>query len=237
MVLLLSTPSYLYQPTTHEFTFRGGEFFVDMSNLNFYLPSFLPSFIKINNLGYWPNYAWIVLILLFLFAYIRKGKPRKPLPYPQQAMTVTVILLIFFFWFSYFPKMTLLNPVNVGYDSGEKITFYSLERHQQMRGPGRFLLSKDVHDYNFYFTSWRKLTNLRIDFGSPDGDFFTMLKLFDRILFEGETSREIKTVDIPFPPSFRYKKTNLYILRFRLSNQSDFQTAEKPYLFTIQASD
>jgi len=72
MVLLMSNPSFLYQPTTHDITFRGGAFFISLSNIVFYIPIFLPSFIKINNLGSWPNYIWIILILVFFISYIRE---------------------------------------------------------------------------------------------------------------------------------------------------------------------
>ncbi len=235
--ILLSHPSFLYQPTTHEFTFRGGEFFVNLSNFGFYLPNVLPSFIKVNNVGYWPNYVWLGLIILFFLGYIRKLGPQKTIPYPRHTIFILAGLLLFFVWFSLFPQFTLLNPVNVGYDTGEKITFYSLERHQQMRGPGKFLLSKDVHTYIFNFTSWRELKDIKIDFGSLDGTFFASLKLFDRTLFEGETSKEMKTLRIPAPPAYRYKKTNLYRICLELTNMSETSAADRPYLFTIQPSD
>jgi len=235
--ILLSHPSFLYQPTTHEFTFRGGEFFINLSNLGFYLPAVLPSFIKVNNLGYWPNYVWLGLFVLFFLGYIRKVRPKKTLQYPRHTTFILAGLLVFFVWFSLFPKFTLLNPVNVGYETGEKITFYSLERHQQMRGPGKFLLSKDVHTYIFNFTSWRELQDITIDFGSLDGTFFATIKLFDRTLFEGETSKEMKTLDISAPPAYRYKKTNLYRIYFELTNMSEISAADNPYLFTIQPSD
>src|SRR5512136_1810948 len=57
--ILLLHPSFLYQPTTHNFTSRPGDLFVFLSNLHFFLPPFLPSFIKIDNSRYWPNYFWI----------------------------------------------------------------------------------------------------------------------------------------------------------------------------------
>ncbi len=235
--ILLSHPSFLYQPTTHKFTFRGGEFFINMSNLGFYLPNVLPSFIKVNNLGYWPNYVWLGLFVLFFLGYIRKPGPQKTLSYPRHTIFIMVGLLLLFVWFSLFPQFTLLNPVNVGYDTGEKITFYSLERYQQMRGPGKFLLFKDVHTYIFNFTSWRELKDITIDFGSLDGTFLATLKLFDSTLFEGETSKEMKTLRIPAPAAYRYKKTNLYMIRLELTNMSEFLAADKPYLFTIQPSD
>jgi hypothetical protein len=236
-VILLSHPSFLYQPTTHEFTFRGGDFFVNLSNLGFYMPNVLPSFIKVNNVGYWPNYVWFGLLVFFFLGYIRKQRPQKTLQYPRHTIFILAGLLVFFVWFSLFPKFTLLNPVNVGYDSGEKITFYSLERHQQMRGPGKFLLSKDVHTYIFNFTSWRELKDIKIDFGSLDGTFVATLKLFDCTLFEGETSMEMKTLSIPAPPAYRYKKTNLYRICLELTNLSEISAADNPYLFTIQPFD
>ena len=236
-VILLSYPSFLYQPTTHQFTFRGGDFFINLSNLGFYMPNVLPSFIKVNNLSYWPNYIWLGLIVLFFLGYIRKPRPNRTLQYPRHTIFILAGLLVFFVWFSLFPKFTLLHPVNVGYKTGEKITFYSLERHQQMREPGTFLLSKDVHTYIFNFTAWRKLKDIKIDFGSLEGIYVATIKLFDRTLFEGETSMEIKTLRIPVPPAYRYKKTNLYRISIELRNLSEISAADNPYLFFIQPSD
>lgn len=235
--ICLSHPSFLYQPTTHDFTFRGGEFFIYLSNINFYLPDFLPSFIKIDNLGYWPNTAWLGLLLIFLMGYIKKGRERKPIRFPFRALTVTAALLLFFVWFSLFPKTTLIWPVNVSYNSGEKITFYALERHQQMREQGKFLLSKDNHTYLFTFTSWRELRDIGLEFGSLEGRYKISVRLFDQILFEGETNRQIKTLNAASPPSYRYKKTNLYRMRVDLVNLSENVTPDNPYFFTISPSD
>jgi hypothetical protein len=236
-VLCLFHPSFLYQPTTHEYTFRGGELFVHLSNLNFYLPDILPSFIKVNNLTYWPNYAWLGLILLFFLGYIKKGRERDQHNFPFHVLVVTSVLFVFIIWFSFFPRITLTWPVNVSYNSGEKITYFSLERHQQMRQQGKFLLSKDVHSYLFTFTSWRELTDIRLEFGSLEGSYRLSIRLFDQMLFEGQTDSEIKTLDVPSPPSYSYKKTNLYRMRVDLTNLSNVKTSENPYLFTIHPSD
>lgn len=235
--LCLFHPSFLYQPTTHEHTFRGGELFIHLSNLNFYLPDFLPSFIKVNNLGYWPNYAWLGLLFVFFIGYIKKERQRDQFRSPADTVKVTAFVLVFFVWFSLFPRITLTWPVNVSYDTGEKITYYSLERHQQLRSQGRFLLSKDAHSYMFTFTSWRQLKDIRLEFGSLEGRYHLSLKLFDHELFDGETDQEMKTLEIPAPPSYRYKKTNLYRLRVELTNLSDISTSENPYVFIIQPSD
>ncbi len=235
--ILLSYPSFLYQPTTHEYTFRGGEFFINLSNLGFYMPSVLPSFIKVNNLGYWPNYIWLGLFVLFFWGYIRKTRPQKTLRYPRHTIFVMAGLLVFFVWFSLFPKFTFLHPVNVHYETGEKITFYSLEHQQTLGEQGKFLLYKDVHTYIFNFTSWRELKDITIDIGSLDGTFLATLKLFDSTLFDGETSKEMKTLRIPAPPAYRYKKTNFYRISLELTNMSEFSAEDKPYFFSIQPSD
>jgi hypothetical protein len=98
----------------------------------------------------------------------------------------------------------------------KKITVYSLERHQQLRGAGKFFLSKDIHENIFYFTSWRPLRDIRIEFGSLDGDFSATLKIFDRTLVEGKTSQEMKTVDIPFGFFGGRKALSLHYSGFRL---------------------
>jgi len=235
--LCLTHPSFLYQPTTHEYTFRGGELFIHLSNLNFYLPDFLPSFIKVNNLGHWPNYAWLGLIVLFLVGYSKRGRIRERSSVPAQVLTVTSVLTVFLIWFSLFPKISLTWPVNVTYNTGEKITYFDLERHQQLRQQGKFLLSKDVHSYLFSFTSWRELKDIRLEFGSLEGRYRISIRLFDETLFEGETDKETKILNVPSPSSYRFKKTNLYRLRVDLANLSQIKTSENPYLFIIHPSD
>jgi len=235
--LCLTHPSFLYQPTTHEYTFRGGELFIHLSNLNFYLPDFLPSFIKVNNLGHWPNYAWLGLIVLFLVGYSKRGRIRERSSVPAHVLTVTSVLTVFLIWFSLFPKISLTWPVNVTYNTGEKITYFDLERHQQLRQQGKFLLSKDVHSYLFSFTSWRELKDIRLEFGSLEGRYRISIRLFDETLFEGETDKETKILNVPSPSSYRFKKTNLYRLRVDLANLSQIKTSENPYLFIIHPSD
>ena len=73
-LFLLWHPHSLYQPTTNEFTSRAGEMFVHLSNMYIFLPHFLPSFIKVDNIGYIPNYLWVLAIVTFVcvYAFIKK---------------------------------------------------------------------------------------------------------------------------------------------------------------------
>jgi hypothetical protein len=78
--VLAAHPLFLYQPTTHEYTRRAGDLFVHLSSIKLFLPSLLPSFIKIDNSGYRPNAVWIGGLVLFAAAYIAfSGRGRKPL--------------------------------------------------------------------------------------------------------------------------------------------------------------
>ncbi|MBM3311567.1 MAG: hypothetical protein FJY80_08675, partial [Candidatus Aminicenantes bacterium] len=78
-VLLLRHPSFLYQPTTYGNTQRAGDLFVHLSNIHFFLPDLLPSFIKVGNAGYLPNYFWTAAVAVFVLVYIlSKNRDRGP---------------------------------------------------------------------------------------------------------------------------------------------------------------
>lgn len=241
VVLLLRNPNFLYQPTTHQFTFRGGELFVYLSNLHFYLPDLLPSFIKVNNLRYLPNYIWLAIILVFIAGYLwKKDDPQKkmtktPRPFLPPLLTICGVA-VFFLWFVLFPRTALLFPTKAAYSSGERISYYDLGRHVQMKKdePGRFTITKDDHALNLHFTSWRKIENLKIEFGSLEGEYQVNLRFFDQELFLGIVSQEMKTLVKSSPPQYRYKNTNLYRLSIEIRNLSDISTAENPFLLILQ---
>jgi len=234
VILLLQNPYFLYQPTTHEFTARSGGLFISLSNLYYYLPSLLPSFIKVNNVGYLPNYVWIALIGIFMVGYLSKKKYVRPDRLGFQIIFSISVLLLLFFWFALHPRLALVFPQNISYPSGKKITLYSVSRATQMREPGKFFLLQDNRSYNFHFTSWRKIQKIQIEFGSLEGDYQVELSIFDELLFRGKTSKEIKTLISVSPPTYRLKKKNLYSLSLDLKNISDVVTPLNPYFFSIQ---
>jgi len=234
VVLLLQNPSFLYQPTTHEFTFRGGDLFISLSNLYFHLPSLLPSFIKVNNVGYLPNYVWLILVGIFIVGYLLKKEYAQPAKSAFQFSFALGSLLLLFFWFALFPRLVLLFPKNIAYPTGEKIILYSHSRAAQMREPGKFYLSEADRFYSFYFTSWRKIQKIKIELGSLEGDYQVELRIFDELLFRGKTTKEIKTLVSSSPPLYRLKSKYLYSLRLDLKNISEVSTVRYPYFFAIQ---
>jgi len=236
--LLLRHPSFLYQPTTHQFTFRGGELFVFLSNLHFYLPGLLPSFIKVDNRGYVPNYVWLAAAAAFALAYVAvsrrgregmEGKPRFRVPAAVWVMSGSVL---FYVWFVLFPRPVLLHPLHVAFPDGRKISFYDLGRHVKMdeSEPGKFLVTKGDLSLDIHLTSWRKLEGAVIGFGSEEGRYSVRLRFFDETLFEGETDREMKSVSVSALPAYRFKNTHLYRLGLELENLSGTSTPDHPFI-------
>jgi len=107
--LLLAQPSFLYQPTTHEFTSRPADLFVHLSNLHFLLPPFLPSFIKVDNTRYWPNYIWLLALTLFIVIYAVSRRPRLLARWVPAAFLSGALLASFFLWALY-PELPSILP-------------------------------------------------------------------------------------------------------------------------------
>ena len=233
-LILIQYPGFLYQPTTHEFTFRGGGLFVYLSNLHFYLPKYLPSFIKVDNLGYIPNYIWAGLVLLFLGIYIKKRGKAKPLAFGFHLGFCAVALAVLFTGFVLYPRGTLLFPARANYLHGERLAFYSLENQVQMKQPGKFSLSQDSRHYEFIFSSQHPLRKLDLSFGSSAGDYPVEMQIFDRPLFAGRTERGMKSLTVDSPPHYRLKNLYLYEITFYLGSQTEVATIENPFFLGIQ---
>jgi hypothetical protein len=234
VLLLLKFPLALYQLTTAGSSDRFGSLFLHLSNLYFFLPRYLPSYLKIENSGWIPNYVWLVAVLLFMGLYILCKRHDFWMKTPIHLGIATIGILILFFWFARYPRTVLLHPQNTTYPNGEKITFYSIGRMAQMIEPGKFHLPRDNRVYVFHFTSWQELKQIQINFGSPEGVFNVEVHLFDAVLFKGETLRDIKTLVLPSPSLYKFKNTNLYRLSIHFRRKSGAIAFSKPYLFSIQ---
>jgi hypothetical protein len=232
--LLLKNPLALYQLTTVGVSERFGALFLRLSHLHFLLPQYLPSYLKIDNSRWMPNYAWLIAVLLFMGLYALCKKHDFQLKRSHHLGMASAGILIVFFWLALYPRTVLMYPQNTTYPTGEKITYYSLGRVAQMPEPGKFKLPRDNRAYVFHFTSWQKLKELQIDFGSADGVFDVDIRLFDKVLFKGKTSKNTQTLQLSDPDFYRYKNTNLYRLSIELRRESGAIAFSKPYLFSIQ---
>jgi hypothetical protein len=231
--LLLKNPLALYQLTTAGTTERFGHLFLLLSNLRFSLYNYLPSYIKTENAGWTPNLAWAAGVLLFVSLYIASKNHSFRMKISHHLGIVSFGILLIFFWLALNPRTVLLYPENTPYPSGQKITFYSLGRVAQMQEPGEFQLPRANRAYIFHFTSWQKLKGLRLSFGSPDGVFDVEIELFDQVLYKGQASPEIATLELAAPHSYRFKNTNLYRVTIRLQRKSGVIAFAKPFRFSI----
>jgi len=232
--ILCQNPLSLYQETTTGTTERGGALFYILSHLHFYLPNILPSFIKVEEWRWTPNFVWPVLLLVFVAAYLLVRKHALSLKFGHHQVLVAAGLALFFIWFVFYPRTVLLSPRKVDLSSREKLTFYSLSRVAKVKEGGRFALLEDNRDYYFYFATGKPIDKLKVEFGSIQGDYDLRLRFFDGPSFGESTRREMKDKIFDSPPAYRWKGANLYQIVFHLEKRSDVRTGVDPYTLGIQ---
>jgi hypothetical protein len=229
---LLLNPRALYQLTTFGETNRSGSLFLHFSNLHCDITRFLPSFIKLEENRWLPNWIWMaglaLLILLYWLAPRHEWKTR----FGHYAAGGLAGLALFSSLMVLFPRPVLRSPVNTAYPSGEKVVFYSLGRVARMPEPGRFLLPEADRDYVFYFTSWREISRLRLRFGSEEGEYSVVLRTFDDIIFRGKTTEEYKTEEIAVQ-GYPLKGKHLYRITITLTKNAGLPPHLSPYRLDI----
>ncbi|MBN1221866.1 MAG: hypothetical protein JXB23_01365 [Candidatus Aminicenantes bacterium] len=232
--LLLCNHRALYQPTTVGEVERAGLLFQKLSNLHFSLPEYLPSFIKIEDPHWPPNWIWIAGLAVFMTVYLIV-KPHNCIhKFWHRLLISSVGLSLFFVWFVFYPRTIIALPQNISYPGGEKITFYAYSRSARMIEPGTLELIESDRDYSFYFSSRLQIKELLLEFGSTKGAYEVELRYFDTILFRGKTSEEIKNLRLSSMSSYRLGKKNLYHLSLTLKSDSDVSAAAYPYRLMIQ---
>ena len=231
--ILLANPSFLYQPTTHEFTSRPGEFFVYLSNLHFFLPPLLPSFIKVDNTRYLPNYVWLAALLAFVAAYVFSRKER-PLGRAVPSVFAYAVLTAAFFLWVLFPRSPLYPVKAVEYSPQSALGFYTFPM-------GKGVIAKESGDfylhfekpYRFLFGSRKKLERVKLRFGSIKGDYSLAMRQFDLPLWEGKTNGELKEMEFAPAAVYEFKRLFLYEIDLRLTHRSDESMLLDPFLFQV----
>lgn len=236
VVLLLQSPWSLYQPTTAGELERSGKIFMELSNLYWYWPQYLPSFLKVDNAGWIPNYVWLAGFILFLLAYFPLKKIKIKPRFGLHMGGVFFGLLVFFFVFVLYPRPVLRHPAGINFPSGEKIIFYDFGQEARMVDPGRFHLPRDNRAYVFYFASWRPLQNLRLDFGSSTGTFEVQVDYFDRQLYRKKITGKVESLNVAFPVPYRFRQLNLYRISLFLVQESGPSMREQPFVLSILPS-
>jgi len=235
ILLLLGTPRALYQPTTAGEVDRAGRLFQNLSNLHFSLPKILPSYLKVEDPRWLPNWIWMAALIVFMAAYIIIRPHDFHLKYRQKAGLTFVGLTLFFLWFVYYPRTIIVHPQNVVYSSGEKVTYYAFSRSARMTEPGSFALVEGNRAYSFYFSSRRNIPEIQLDFGSAHGTYDVEIQYFDEVIFNDTIAEEIKTLRYPLTP-YRLGRKNLYHITIILKNDPEISTAAHPFNLALVPS-
>jgi len=232
VLLLLITPQALYQPTTAGETDRAGLLFQNLSNLHFSLPQILPSYLKVEDPHWPPNWIWIAAVAVFMTVYLIVRPHTIHLKYRHHMGLIFILLIIVFFGFVYYPRTVIVHPQNVVYPSGEKITYYAYSRSARMTKPGSFELLEGNRAYSFYLSSWRKIPKIKLVFGSTHAAYDIEIKYFDEVIFDDNIARDMKTIHFPSKP-YRLRNTNLFHIYVTLKNDPDISTAAHPFRLAI----
>lgn len=235
-VILLFHPDFLYQPTTSGVTARAGELFVFLSNLRFFLPNVLPSFIKVPNAGYLPNYAWILATLGFIAAYAFVRPREKTGPAFRPVMTFAALAVSIFLWVLY-PRSVLYPAYVVNPESRSALAYYLFPMGEGViPKPTGVLYLHTAKRYKILFSAKAELRAMKIGFGSEKGEHAVDLELYDRTIFTGTTRFERKVVDIAAPPFTRVGNLYLYEIDIRLAQRSAENMRIDPFSFTVVPS-
>jgi len=232
IILILKDPHALYQPTTHEITIREGRLFLtNFNNLHFSLTSFLPSFIKIDNSGYLPNYLWAGFLLIFIISYIFWKKELFPKNnYLMHVISINLLIIFLFFVKILYPNLVLREPRIIDNFNGRKIAFYSLSREAQFLPPSTFYLRR-TGEFLFSFTVRKPFENLKFSFGSGVGKYKVRLNFFDLKLFDGTLYREIKEINLNNIPSYSFRHLKLYLIKIYINKLSPEPVEKNPFYF------
>ncbi|MCX7975022.1 MAG: hypothetical protein N3B16_11080 [Candidatus Aminicenantes bacterium] len=231
--LLLLSPLNLYQETTAGTTERAGGLFWQLSHLHFSLPQILPSFLKIENSFWLPNYVWLSLFFGFLVLSQLKWDCHRPLKFPLKISFTLFNLLLFLLWFTYYPRLILTNPVKKKWPENQVITFYSLSRVAQLEKPGTFFLPQANRPYHFWWKTNRQLESIEIEASSPAADIPVEIFIFDYPFFKGNINQSKKKLILAFPPTYKWRKDYLYWLRIDLGPESENRLSAKPFQFSF----
>lgn len=249
-VLLHFHPDFLYQPTTHEVTERAGAFFVYLSNMRFFLPPLLPSFLKFPIQDYPPNTIWIagvalIAVLHAIFGRASRVRPSRVGSRLQFSIKLNIVdatpivlacaLLAGIFWMWVWQPRTVLYPTwTSDYPVKTKLGFYLNATGNAVvtRENGRFYMH-EVRPHRFVFASDKKLDRLKIAYGSETEDFETRVRFFDLPLTEGRTSKEIREFVFETKASYPFRGRYLYEIGIDIVRLSPKKEIVAPYFFQI----
>lgn len=233
VVVMLLHPSFLYQPTTHDFTERPGDLFLFLGNMHVLLPPFLPSFIKIDNTRYAPNYAWAAALIGFILLYVFLKREREARSAVRTSFVLVLTAAGAFLWVLY-PRPPLYPVETVSYSETRALGLHTFSMGTGVVvKPGGELYLHAPKRYNFLFSSRRPLDEVRIAYGSERGEYGIAARFFDLPLFGDRTILERKEITFEPPAAYRLKGLYLYEIEVDLAKYSTENMQIDPYLVSV----
>jgi|WetSurMetagenome_2_1015567.scaffolds.fasta_scaffold23422_2 hypothetical protein len=231
--LLLFHPRFLYQPTTHQFTERAGDLFVFLGNLHVFLPAYLPSFIKIDNSRYAPNYVWVGILLAFLLLYLFWKRKTETGTFIRTVVTFVLLGAAAFLWVlfprdSLYPVETI--PISEARTMG--IHTFSVGRDVVIKPNGDLYLHS-ARTYRVLFSSRREFEGIKVAYGSEKGRYRIRARFFDLPLFEDRTDLQKKEYIFVPRAEYKVKGLTLYEIDFDIRQDSSENMRIDPYFLSI----
>ena len=212
---ILWYPQFLYQPTTAGISERAGSLFAYLSNLHLYFPAYLPSFLKMPNLGYLPNYVWLAVIVCLVWGFRRR---KQWVAASLFALALAFILLSRVL----FPLVQDINPRTMPRLS--QATFYNLSGYllPLENGRGFWVTKSRSQGFHFLFSTPSPLPLLKMKIGSIGKNQNFTVSLFDRSLHAGRAP--IVDVYVQKPPFYRKGKRWYYDIFLFIAESEDLRT-------------
>jgi len=228
-VILLTHPTFLYQPTTHEYTDRPGDLWVWLSNVNVFLPPLLPSFIKVDNTRYAPDYVWVLAIAAFVLLYAlgRRTAPRR------SGWTFAVVFALLaagtFLWVLE-PGTALYPAVATEPPGGRAISYVTmpLGRDALIKPDGGLYLHA-ARTYRVIFSARRPVERLTVRYGAETGEYEVRIRFFDLPVVEERTAGGTKELDFAPPTFYPWRNFAVYEFTVELRHLSDENMRREPF--------
>ncbi len=243
-ILLLAHPAFFYQPTTHEFIERPGDLWVWLGNARIFLPPLLPSFIKVDNSRYLPDYFWILGTVLFVLSYAlltrRRGAapdlPAGPAVSGARATAILVLTLLAagsILWVLE-PRTSLYPYVTTSTDSGTEVAYATLPLGKGVivkpNGELYFHLEKS---YRVLFATKKKIGRARIAYGADRGTYDVAIRFFDLPLLEDRTADGRKEHVFEPPVSRTWRRFQVYEFTVELKHLTAENMKLDPFAFSV----
>lgn len=244
-IILLAHPAFFYQPTTHEFTERPGDLWVWLSNARIFLPPFLPSFIKVDNSGYLPDYFWILGTALFVLSYALMTRrraasvpadPARPAVSGARATTIRVLALLAagsVLWVIE-PRTSLYPYVTTSSASGTEVAYATLPLGKGVIvKPNGELYFHVEKTYRVLFATKKKIERAKLVYGADKGSYDVAVRFFDLPLFEDRTADGRKEHVFEPPASRTWRRFFVYEFTVELEHLTAENMKLDPFAFSI----